>query len=84
MLLVKCVVWDLFFLNFLEVDINTGVVIGMIIVLFYAVLGGMKGITYTQVAQYCGFDICFYGSCNFYFDSNDRKPYTTVRNGWHC
>lgn len=43
----------LVFSKFLEVDINTGVVIGMIIVLFYAVLGGMKGITYTQVAQYC-------------------------------
>jgi cation/acetate symporter len=41
------------FSRFLEVNINTGVVIGMIIVLFYAVLGGMKGITYTQVAQYC-------------------------------
>ena len=41
------------FSRFLEVDINTGVVIGMVIVLFYAVLGGMKGITYTQVAQYC-------------------------------
>ncbi len=41
------------FSRFLEVDINTGVVIGMLIVLFYAVLGGMKGITYTQVAQYC-------------------------------
>ena len=41
------------FSRFLEVDINTGVVVGMIIVLFYAVLGGMKGITYTQVAQYC-------------------------------
>ncbi len=41
------------FSRFLEVDINTGVVIGMAIVLFYAVLGGMKGITYTQVAQYC-------------------------------
>ena len=41
------------FSRFLEVDINTGVNIGMIIVLFYAVLGGMKGITYTQVAQYC-------------------------------
>ena len=37
----------------MEVDITTGVVIGMGIVLFYAVLGGMKGITYTQVAQYC-------------------------------
>ena len=41
------------FSRFLEVEIETGVVIGMIIVLFYAVLGGMKGITYTQVAQYC-------------------------------
>ena len=41
------------FSRFLEVDINTGVYIGMAIVLFYAVLGGMKGITYTQVAQYC-------------------------------
>ena len=41
------------FSRYLEVNINTGVLIGMGIVLFYAVLGGMKGITYTQVAQYC-------------------------------
>jgi cation/acetate symporter len=41
------------FSRFLEVDINTGVIIGMAIVFFYAVMGGMKGITYTQVAQYC-------------------------------
>jgi cation/acetate symporter len=41
------------FSRFLEVEIDTGVYIGMAIVLFYAVLGGMKGITYTQVAQYC-------------------------------
>jgi len=41
------------FSRFLEVDINTGVFVGMGIVFFYAVLGGMKGITYTQVAQYC-------------------------------
>ncbi len=41
------------FSRFLEVDITTGVVIGMGVVFFYAVLGGMKGITYTQVAQYC-------------------------------
>lgn len=41
------------FSNFLGVDINVGVIIGAIIVLFYAVLGGMKGVTYTQVAQYC-------------------------------
>ncbi len=43
----------LVFSKFLEVDIFWGVVIGMAIVFFYAVLGGMKGITYTQVAQYC-------------------------------
>ena len=41
------------FSRFLEVEVNTGVVVGMVIVLIYAVLGGMKGITYTQVAQYC-------------------------------
>ena len=41
------------FSRFLEVEIETGVYIGMVIVFFYAVLGGMKGITYTQVAQYC-------------------------------
>lgn len=43
----------LVFSKFLEVDIFWGVIIGMAIVFFYAVLGGMKGITYTQVAQYC-------------------------------
>jgi len=41
------------FSRFLNVEIEMGVVIGMIIVFFYAVMGGMKGITYTQVAQYC-------------------------------
>ena len=41
------------FSRFLEVNVNSGVIIGMVIVFFYAVLGGMKGITYTQVAQYC-------------------------------
>jgi len=41
------------FSRFLEIDIDQGVIFGMIIVFFYAVLGGMKGITYTQVAQYC-------------------------------
>jgi len=41
------------FSRFLEVEVNTGVLIGMTIVFFYAVLGGMKSITYTQVAQYC-------------------------------
>ncbi|MDP6940304.1 MAG: cation acetate symporter, partial [Planctomycetota bacterium] len=41
------------FSRFLEVDITLGVVIGMGLVFFYAVIGGMRGITYTQVAQYC-------------------------------
>ncbi|MEZ5442369.1 MAG: sodium:solute symporter family protein [Lysobacterales bacterium] len=41
------------FSRFLEVDVTWGVIIGMAIVFCYAVLGGMKGITYTQVAQYC-------------------------------
>jgi len=41
------------FSRYLEVNIETGVIIGMAIVFFYSVLGGMKGITYTQVAQYC-------------------------------
>jgi cation/acetate symporter len=41
------------FSRFLEVDILTGLMVGMGVVFFYAVLGGMKGITYTQVAQYC-------------------------------
>ncbi|HIG66387.1 MAG TPA: cation acetate symporter [Porticoccaceae bacterium] len=41
------------FSRFLEVDVSTGVIIGMAVVFMYAVLGGMKGITYTQVAQYC-------------------------------
>jgi cation/acetate symporter len=41
------------FSRFVDVDIETGVIIGMAVVFLYAVLGGMKGITYTQVAQYC-------------------------------
>ena len=41
------------FSRFLNVDISVGLMIGMAVVFFYAVLGGMKGITYTQVAQYC-------------------------------
>ena len=41
------------FARFLEVKFETGVLIGIVIVMFYTVLGGMKGITYTQVAQYC-------------------------------
>ncbi|TDO98684.1 sodium:solute symporter family protein [Marinomonas balearica] len=41
------------FSRFLEVGKDTGLIIAAIVVFFYAVLGGMKGITYTQVAQYC-------------------------------
>lgn len=41
------------FSRFLEVSYEVGLLIGMVIVFFYAVLGGMKGITYTQIAQYC-------------------------------
>lgn len=41
------------FSRFLEIDVNKGVLLGMVLVFFYAVMGGMKGITYTQVAQYC-------------------------------
>tara|TARA_R110001592_G_scaffold337300_1_gene623757 strand:+ start:381196 stop:382926 length:1731 start_codon:yes stop_codon:yes gene_type:complete len=41
------------FSRFLEVEYATGLLVGMVIVFFYAVLGGMKGITYTQIAQYC-------------------------------
>jgi cation/acetate symporter len=41
------------FSRFLEVDYDIGLYVGMVIVFFYAVLGGMKGITYTQIAQYC-------------------------------
>ncbi|EGJ50378.1 sodium:solute symporter family protein [Desulfocurvibacter africanus] len=47
------------FSRFLEVDVNTGVIIGMAIVFFYAGLGGMKGITWTQVAQYCVLILAF-------------------------
>jgi cation/acetate symporter len=69
------------FSRFLEVDINTGVYIGMAIVLFYAVLGGMKGITYTQVAQYCVLIFAFMVPAFFHFFSNDRKSNTSVWNG---
>jgi len=47
------------FSRFLETDVNTGVIIGMVIVFIYAGLGGMKGITYTQVAQYCVLILAF-------------------------
>ena len=57
------------FSRFLETDINNGVYIGMGIVFFYAVLGGMKGITYTQVAQYCVLIFRVYGPGHFHLYS---------------
>ncbi len=59
------------FARFLEVDINMGIIIGMAIVFFYAVMGGMKGITYTQVAQLCAY-LCLHGSGDLYFINDDR------------
>ena len=50
------------FSRFLEVSSTTGLIIASIVVLFYAVLGGMKGITYTQVAQYIPFRPCLFHS----------------------
>ncbi|NJB68088.1 cation/acetate symporter [Desulfobaculum xiamenense] len=47
------------FSRFLETDVNTGVLIGMVIVFIYAGLGGMKGITWTQVSQYCVLIVAF-------------------------
>ncbi len=47
------------FSRFLEIDVNSGVIAGMILVFIYAVLGGMKGITWTQVAQYCVLIVAF-------------------------
>ncbi|MDB4086901.1 cation acetate symporter [Flavobacteriaceae bacterium] len=64
----------LVFSRYLEVDINTGVVIGMAIVLFYAVLGGMKGITYTQVAQYCVLIFAFMVPAIFISMQMTRNP----------
>ena len=47
------------FSRFLEVPVNTGVIIGMALVFLYAAIGGMRGITYTQVAQYCVLILAF-------------------------
>ena len=62
----------LVFSKFLEVDIFWGVIIGMAIVFMYAVLGGMKGITYTQVAQYCVLIFAFMVPCLLYTSPSPR------------
>ena len=67
------------FSRFLNVDINQGVYIGMGIVFFYAVLGGMKGITYTQVAQYCVTRLCLPRAGDLYLDDDDRYPDSPTR-----
>ena len=62
------------FSRFLEVDIVSGVVIGMVIVFFYTVLGGMKGITYTQVAQFCVMIFVHYSFGIYLYDGNRTYP----------
>ena len=60
------------FSRFLEVEFSTGLFIGMAVVFLYAVLGGMKGITYTQIAQYCVLDPGLHHPGNLHFDPSDR------------
>ena len=67
------------FSRFLSVSVEMGVLIGMGIVFFYAVLGGMKGITYTQVAQYCVLIFCLSRSCDFYLYPHYRQCYPATR-----
>jgi cation/acetate symporter len=67
------------FSRFLEVDINTGVYIGMAIVFFYAVLGGMKGITYTQVAQYCVLIFAYMVPGDLHLADDDRQSGPAAR-----
>ena len=63
------------FSNFLGVDINLGVIIGMVIVFLYATLGGMKGITYTQVAQYVVLIIAFLIPAIYLFQRPNHQSY---------
>jgi cation/acetate symporter len=66
------------FSRFLEVDIDQGVMFGMVIVFFYAVLGGMKGITYTQVALILRVNFCLSSSGNIYFYFNHRQSHPSA------
>ena len=66
------------FSRFLEVEITTGVLIGMTIVFFYAVLGGMKGITYTQVAQYCVLIFAFLVPAIFHINFDDGESCSAI------
>ena len=69
------------FSRFLEVDINTGVIIGMIIVLFYAVLGRHEGYYLHTSSTILHTHICLYGSCYFHFYTDDWQPGSATRYG---
>ena len=65
----------------LEVSVETGVLVGMAIVLFYAVLGGMKGITYTWAAQYCVLIFAFMVPAIFLSRAGTSHSTTRLRMG---
>ena len=65
------------FARFLDVPFDTGVLIGIGIVFFYAVLGGMKGITYSGSSILC-FNFCFYSSSYIYITSNDWQSHSSI------
>jgi cation/acetate symporter len=67
------------FSRFLEVDYDTGLYVGMGIVFFYAVLGGMKGITYTQIAQYCVLILAYTIPAIFISAAAHRQPAAAAR-----
>ena len=71
------------FSRFLEVKIEVGLAVGMCIVFIYAVLGGMKGITYTTGSQYLRVDLRLYRSCRVYLHPIDRQPCPAVGTGVH-
>jgi len=62
------------FSRFLEVDFEVGVLVGMAIVFVYGVLGGMKGITYTQIAQVLRAHLCLHGARDLHRAQPDRQP----------
>ena len=62
------------FSRFLEVDYGVGLSVGMTIVFFYAVMGGMKGITYTQIAQYCVLILAYHDSGHLHFAESHGQP----------
>ena len=69
------------FSRFLEVSSTNGLLIASAVVFVYAVLGGMKGITYTQVAQYCVLIIAYTIPAHLHLAAADRQPRSRV---WAC